>query len=202
MPEDRKAAGILPKPGLPQWPPGLGLPVVVQGWRTPPNGLEICQGDHVNDPKSTISAAPGAARQVMSETGDRAWIEMTGHTMFPVLRPGDRLLIALDNAGLQPGDIAVYRRRGVLVAHRLLCAGRRLDGPCWLIQGDNANKADAPVGDDEIVGRAVAVERDGDQWSLMAPGWRLLGRWMASLTLAGSNRRRRLLRSVMARLPL
>lgn len=202
MPEGRKAAGILPKPGLPRWPPGLGLPPAVHGWRTPPNGFEIRQGEHVNDPKSTISTAPGVARPAMSETDNLYWIEITGHTMFPVLQPGDRLLIALDSVELQPGDIAVYRRGGVLVTHRLLCAGRRLDGPCWLIQGDNANKADVPVGDDEIIGRVVAVERDGYQWSLMAPGWRLLGRWMAGLTLAGSNRRRRLLRSIMARLPL
>jgi len=81
--------------------------------------------------------------------------------MFPSILDGDVLTIAPLN-GIKPsvGDVVAFvsPRSGHLVVHRVVASSR----VSYLIRGDS----DAPMGEtvplDQVLGRAISVERQGD----------------------------------------
>lgn len=87
-------------------------------------------------------------------------------SMWPLLRLGDVIVVdALDLATVAVGDILVVRRGADLITHRLIdCTGDQ-----WLMRGDNAVFADAPVARTACLGRVVAIEGHGRSIDLAAP---------------------------------
>ncbi len=76
--------------------------------------------------------------------------------MLPALCPGDEVLLELRPARLRVGDLVAFRAGGKLVVHRVIRAGRTL-----VTRGDNVLAADAALAAEQVVGRAVALRRDG-----------------------------------------
>ena len=95
-------------------------------------------------------------------------LSTAGTSMGGVVRDGDRVIV---RAGGLPrwGEVWVFcTTDGVVTVHR--CRGRRAGG--WLFQGDRRATPDPVVIADRLVGRAVALERDGARKQLGA-----LDRW-------------------------
>jgi len=69
--------------------------------------------------------------------------------------------------------VLVYARGGRLWAHRLLA--RSPSGRFMLTKGDARGRPDAPLAPEDLVGRAVAVERAGRRTDLGSLGSRLAG---------------------------
>jgi signal peptidase I len=99
---------------------------------------------------------------------DFLYFKISGLSMWPLCRPGDSLLIdkvTLQN--LRLGDIIVYRSRGQLICHRLLRkiwhSGKyklRVRGDCSISRGEI-------VTEEQFLGRASAIVRDGGIISLL-----------------------------------
>src|SRR2546427_10602595 len=85
--------------------------------------------------------------------------------MAPTIDDGDRVLVApAAPESRKPGDIVKLRVDGAFVMHRLVRCDRGEDGVrTFVFRGDNAPADDPPVTALAIIGRAVAVERDGRQ---------------------------------------
>lgn len=103
------------------------------------------------------------ARLAMLETwrrdGAEAWIEATGGSMLPLIRPGDRLLVAFGEQGARRGDVILFRRGDLVVAHRVV-GSRRRDGVRRLIaKGDNEPRATEDVAPADLLGIVRAVDR-------------------------------------------
>ncbi len=83
--------------------------------------------------------------------------------MFPLLREGDRVLVAHGWAGIRRGDVLVFRQQDrSLVAHRVLRihhSGQA--GPIFFTKGDNTPNFDPPLNASQIVGRVLSVKRGG-----------------------------------------
>jgi signal peptidase I len=95
--------------------------------------------------------------------GDPTWIEARGSSMEPSIRPGSRLLVDLGRQPGRLGEIIVFRRRGELVAHRLV-KRRWLDGREELVaKGDSEALADRPVTAEAILGVVRIVEPPAGQ---------------------------------------
>jgi hypothetical protein len=126
-----------------------------------------------------------AALDLWRQDGTLHRVPVRGQSMLPLLRPGDSVLVA-HGAPLVPGDVLVYRREGQLVAHRLIrpAAG---EGRACLAQGDNLLEPDAPVEADEIVGRVIAIQREGRTLRLDTTAWRLAGCLAALVMRAGAR---------------
>jgi nickel-type superoxide dismutase maturation protease len=84
-------------------------------------------------------------------------VEVTGESMLPALRPGDRLVVRRA-ARVRAGDIVVARRDEVLMVKRVF--GRAAGG--WWLESDNQKapgRRDSwdfgPVAEHDIVGRVV-----------------------------------------------
>ncbi len=113
---------------------------------------------------------------------------MRGFSMFPVLRPGDRVHVVPD-AEPRPGDVLVVRGRAGLVVHRLVA----LHGSDELVlRGDSWTTADAPVRRSQVVGRVARVERRGRVRAIDGLRSRALGALRPLVArAAGAARRRR-----------
>jgi signal peptidase I len=97
-------------------------------------------------------------------------IAVTGDSMVPALRPGDRMLVRRASTGLRPGQLVVARRPQF---------GRRWsepvpppERPVWLVKRVHA--VDADTGDLVLHGDNAARSWDSRQWG-PCPRDRVLG---------------------------
>ena len=90
-------------------------------------------------------------------------------SMIPLLRPGERLLVAPRPRRLWPGDLAVFVRDGRLICHRLLWP---LRGGRFRESGD-ASLGSGLVAGADIIGVPLAVtDEDGASCALTGPRFR------------------------------
>jgi signal peptidase len=125
-----------------------------------------------------------AALGVWGQAGRQHLISISGRSMLPAIHDGDHALVSHGCAGVRPGDVIVFRHDGTLIAHRVLRIEHGDDGPTFVTKGDNATHLDPPLSADEIVGRVLAIERGRRHTSLDTTTWRILGRLIATGTLA------------------
>jgi polysaccharide export outer membrane protein len=128
-------------------------------------------------------------------------LPVRGDSMRPTLLPGDRIVVAPCLGLPRPGEILVRRAAAGIVAHRLVTVameeGRRL----YRTQGDNEAGLDDGCRREELLGRVVAVLRDGHTLPIDDSA---VARRRALFRLAIKRRRPRLLRraAVLAALTL
>lgn len=85
-------------------------------------------------------------------------VQVTGWSMFPVVRPGDVLIVDhTGRSGVVSGDIVLFTRDQRLFAHRVV-ANR---GSGILTRGDAMPAPDPPVAESELLGRVSSIVRDG-----------------------------------------
>ena len=91
-------------------------------------------------------------------------VSVSGASMFPVLYSGDKVLVkktALEE--LQVGDIIVWIDRGQeRVAHRIVSLDTSSSPARIITKGDVHCETDAPVTFNRVLGKIVAVLRDGE----------------------------------------
>jgi signal peptidase I len=103
-----------------------------------------------------------------------------GSSMHPTIRNGEIITVApLGESAIQLGDVVLYRRGRAAIAHRVIrmqsASGR---SGAFVLQGDAAISCDRPVCFAQLLGRVLAIERDGRRvrLDLLGPDWsRALG---------------------------
>ncbi len=97
--------------------------------------------------------------------------------MSPFLRSGDVVVLApLGGRPVGLGDVVALRRgERWLLVHRVV--GRR--GPRLLTRGDAVGRLDEPAALEDVVGRAVAVQRRGRRRRLGLGPERFLIAWLS-----------------------
>lgn len=104
-----------------------------------------------------------------------------GWSMYPTIRHSEIITVApLGGSPVRAGDVVLYRRGRAAIAHRVIrvrsAAGRSVG---FVLRGDAAHCSDRPVEPAQVLGRVLAVERDGRtvRLDLLSPRWsRALGR--------------------------
>lgn len=86
--------------------------------------------------------------------------------------------------GVHRGDVIVFRRRGTLIAHRVLSIFESDTGSIFVTKGNNIPHFDPPLSNSEIVGRVLAVKRGNRYTSLDTVVWKILGWFIAVSTLS------------------
>ena len=132
-----------------------------------------------------------AAFRLAAEHGLR--FAARGRSMWPLLRPGDFTIAEPLTGAPRQGDVLVYRAGTQLVAHRFI--GTFSDGRLRL-HGDFVLDEDPPLPPADVLGRVVAIERDGRRIPLDSGLPRLLAFALPSLR----RRAPRFLRSARAAL--
>ncbi|MEP6690652.1 MAG: S24/S26 family peptidase [Gemmatimonadaceae bacterium] len=85
------------------------------------------------------------------------WIVAHGGSMQPRIRDGDRVLVQARPARMRAGMVLLVDRNGRPLMHRLA----RWDDFIVVLRPDTLEHDDPPVPVRDVVGRAVAVSRDG-----------------------------------------
>ncbi len=94
--------------------------------------------------------------------------ELRGASMWPAAPEGTLLAVSpCSVAALHPGDLVTFRRRGLVVTHRVIAV--RDDGRV-IAWGDSLLRPDAPIDPEDVLGRAVVVRR-GPVLSRWWIGW-------------------------------
>ncbi|MDQ7028880.1 MAG: S24/S26 family peptidase [Ardenticatenia bacterium] len=120
----------------------------------------------------------------------RIKLHVRGTSMAPWLAPGDVLVVVHPHAdALCPGDIVVRCDGNTWLAHRLVAYDA--DQDMWYTKGDNVPRLDPPLSPNALLGRVVAIERDGttqglDTWRFTVAG-RLIA-WLGRLEVRLANR--------------
>lgn len=82
----------------------------------------------------------------------KAW----GYSMFPLLRPGDRLLIRkIRGTEIQKGDIVIVKMPDKWVAHRFHHAYKHNSQTYYVCKGDSVPNNDPPVPPETIIGQVI-----------------------------------------------
>jgi hypothetical protein len=133
----------------------------------------------VDDTNATAAgrAIAEATLEAWAEAGHRIRWPVEGSSMWPVLRPGDTIVIAHGDCDLRRGDLVAYCREGRVVIHRLL---RRQGAGRLLTAGDAQPETDPPVPADAVLGRVVAIQASGGEFGLTGGLARLAGGLLAA----------------------
>ena len=137
-------------------------------------------------PSRTHDDVLPVALELWEQAGARHWITVEGQSMTPLLREGDAVLVSYGRDRVQRGSVVLFRHRNRLVAHRVLRIIEGDGGSILETKGDSLRTLDAPVPEESIVGRVVAIERKGRQIQLDSPRWRVAGWLIAVATLCAA----------------
>lgn len=124
-----------------------------------------------------IPPALAAVIEMWEEAGKQHWIPIAGESMLPLLQPGDQVLVSHGHADVRPGDIIVVWHSGRLLIHRLVRISGNGKHRTFVTKGDNTLRFDSPVSAEEIIGKAIAIKRQGRQIFLRTKTGRILG-WL------------------------
>lgn len=116
--------------------------------------------------------------QELLDQGGKAWITVTGTSMFPFLRE-DRdsvQLVKTSYEGMEKGDIVlILRETGYYVLHRVI---KKKDGRFYII-GDAQNWIEGPLLPRQLIAGVDSVKRGNRVISCNAGWWRFLtGVWL------------------------
>jgi len=99
------------------------------------------------------------ASEVLASSGALR-LRVTGWSMLPTVWPGDTIMIErTDRDAASAGDIVLFRRDRRLFVHRVV--GRFTEDSTILTCGDAMPRPDLPVADRDVLGRVVAILREG-----------------------------------------
>lgn len=129
-----------------------------------------------------------AALALWAQHQQPTWITLHGHSMLPLLRPGDQLWVTPAQTTYRRGAVVVCRHASTLVIHRLI--GRQRVGAewHWLTQGDHCLQPDPPLPAAQLAGKVIAVRRGDQICAIDTLSWRL-GGWLIALASRWAGRR-------------
>lgn len=121
----------------------------------------------------------------------------SGQSMFPTIKDGETICVEpVAPETLKLGDIVLYRFSRGVIAHRVKRINRQTNGTLsFVLRGDSSATDDQPINATEILGRVVAVERDGRTLALIGRRARLVRR----LRVVGGRIKRFLVTNAEAR---
>jgi hypothetical protein len=135
--------------------------------------------------KSLVRASLELGRVLADRNG--VTFRAKGTCMYPTVRAGDVLRIqSCRAADVSVGDIAVGRKPGFLFAHRVIGKGME-KGRAYIITRPDLSQVgnDGPTFDESLLGKVVAIERNGRAvpLHLLAHPWPVRGYYALRLAL-------------------
>jgi signal peptidase I len=140
------------------------------------------------------AALAALAREGLRERG-QIRLRLQGDSMWPTIPAGSLVEVVRTSADdLKVGDIVVWQRRGVLIAHRIVEKAQRGSDTFLVTKGDNSAASDRLLSQNAILGRVVAIygpdqqrlRRNGRPSRVEAVFW--MARWRVRSLLGALGR--------------
>jgi signal peptidase I len=136
-----------------------------------------------------VSLAPDAAPPVAEKMRSQgsACLRVSGSSMTPWMRSGDFVFIRRSEfAQVSAGDVIVFHRNGLLVVHRAIRRVARSSSEkiasLLITKGDASDEMDAPVSEQEYLGRVTRIHRGRRHIDLETLTQKLLGRLLGRVS--------------------
>jgi len=105
-------------------------------------------------------------------------------SMAPLIAAGDEVVVQWASADrLRRGDVVLYTVNGTFHTHRLLARRRRGNATLLVTKGDAALHPDQPWGEEQLVGKVVAIKREDRTIDLEGRKWRAINRLLGILAV-------------------
>ena len=140
----------------------------------------------------TVEAYIDEVLAIWSETGRRTTCTISGHSMEPLVRAGDTLVVRHGSGDVRIGDVVLFKVGERLVAHRIVALRSSPSGDeVFVAKGDASPALDETLPRGRILG--VVEEVRGTRGRLLLRGryWRLAGRLLAVHSYASTVEARR-----------
>ena len=100
-------------------------------------------------------------------------IKPQGYSMYPLFIPerDEALIQQTDYTDCHRNDVVLYRRdQGILVLHRIC----RITSDGFYMVGDNQYEVEGPLRQDQIIGKLIAVNRSGKEFTVGNPFYKFV----------------------------
>lgn len=108
--------------------------------------------------------------ELCAEIFDRGYYlraRVQGNSMHPVIRDGDVVLVKpAKMSEIKLGDVVCYRSGNIIIAHRFIQKRRENGKIALLIKGDSNLSFDKKVHREQVLGKVVVIEREGQEIGL------------------------------------
>lgn len=102
--------------------------------------------------------------------GNNVRLIVTGSSMYPLLTPERDSVVIRPATSVKKGDLALFKRsNGLIVLHRVA----KVKKAGFYCVGDNQTRLEGPLSDDQILGVATTLIRDGKEISENSRTYRL-----------------------------
>ncbi len=119
---------------------------------------------------------------IWAERGATSTCEISGLSMAPLLRHGDRLLIKHGAGRFRIGDVIVFRVSEKLLVHRVVDKRKTKEGEVLLAKGDQSRVFDEPITADQVIGKVLEVQGSSGRLRLASRSWMLANYCLAALS--------------------
>jgi len=121
------------------------------------------------------SSVAALCREVLAREGE-LWFRIDGHSMRPLLRSGDRVLIRpCSIEALTGGDLVLLDVGNSLCLHRVIMSAGWCGTGRVNTKGDACGRWDLPVAADSVIGKGIAIRRGPLMLALDGMAGRFLG---------------------------
>ena len=120
--------------------------------------------------------------ELWGQCGQQNTVPVSGRSMLPLLESGDQLKVQHGQNHVGVGDVITFYKDDMFVAHRIIKIKKKQNRHVIISKGDNAPQFDSPLRLQEIVGRVIAVERDGKIMATDTLSCKVLGKIMVAKT--------------------
>ena len=111
---------------------------------------------------------------------DVAFFETAGFSMWPFLRPGQRLIIKpCAVSELKTGDMVLYQNDNQLVCHRLIKKEKHAQEYLLYTRGDNSNYRLECIPESRLKGKVIGIAKESRVINLSNMHFVILGYFMA-----------------------
>ncbi len=115
------------------------------------------------------------SKEILRE-GSLLRISTVGSSMYPVSRSGDIITVRPTRAvDVSAGDVILYNAGRRMVAHRLVSKRKENNQVVLICQGDTFMRPDPSIQPEQVLGKVVAVSRNGRTIRLDTAKSRLIG---------------------------
>jgi len=122
------------------------------------------------------------------DAGEPAWLPLSGESMVPFLPSGSKVLVSQTEAGqIRRGNLLLYEAEGRIICHRVLRRRRYGASYTFLTKGDGRRMTDPWVCAEQVIGKVMAINRNGSIVRLNTPLRRLQAVAAAAISLVGTG---------------
>jgi signal peptidase I len=105
----------------------------------------------------------------------RLSVKVHGGSMGPFIGDGDIIITKkVDPKAMVRGEVILYRRREKYCAHRIIRKSKENGKTVFITKGDRLYHLDAPVDEEQILGKVIAVMKKNQIINLTSKKWRAL----------------------------